>query len=60
MKEILFGMAVGSILGILLYKNNEYAKDIFDQSEKMVKKEMNKMEQNMQPNKSQQKKSGNN
>ena len=45
MKEILFGMAVGGILGILLYKNNDCAKDIFDQSEKMIKKEIEKAEQ---------------
>lgn len=42
MKDIIFGMAVGGVLGILLYKNNACAKQIFDDSEKMICKEIEK------------------
>ncbi|MDD4815816.1 MAG: hypothetical protein PHQ62_01580 [Clostridia bacterium] len=45
MKDILFGMAVGGILGILLYKNNDCTKEAFDKGEKMIKKELEKMDQ---------------
>ena len=46
MKDIVFGMVVGSMLGILLYKNNTCAKELFDSSEKIIMKEVNKMEEN--------------
>lgn len=45
MKDILFGMAVGGIIGILLYKNNDCARDLFDESEKMIKREIEKADQ---------------
>lgn len=45
MKDIIFGMAVGSVLGILLYKNNSCAKDIFDKGEKIVMEEIEKMDE---------------
>lgn len=51
MKDIVFGMVVGSMLGILLYKNNTCAKELFDSSEKIIMKEVNKMEENMSPKK---------
>jgi len=44
MKDILFGMAVGGVLGILLYKNNACTKQAFDKGEKMVMKEIEKMD----------------
>lgn len=47
MKDIIFGMVVGSMLGVLLYKNNTCAKELFDSSEKIIMKEVNKMENNM-------------
>lgn len=52
MKDILFGMAVGGIIGILLYKNNACAKQAFDKGEKMVMKELEKMDQEKKPAKS--------
>ncbi|MBR5012615.1 MAG: hypothetical protein IKY15_01610 [Clostridia bacterium] len=51
MKDIVFGMVVGSMLGILLYKNNTCAKELFDSSEKIIMKEVNKMEESMSPKK---------
>ena len=47
MKDIIFGMVVGSMLGVLLYKNNTCAKELFDSSEKIIMKEVDKMENNM-------------
>ena len=44
MRDIIFGMAVGSVLGILLYKNNQCAKQIFDEAQKTITKEIEKME----------------
>ena len=52
MRDILFGMAVGSVLGILLYKNNTCVQESFDKGEKMIVKELNKMEQETNRNKS--------
>lgn len=49
MKEIIFGMAVGGILGILLYKNNSSAKNIFDKSEKMFMEELEKYDTSSKP-----------
>ena len=43
MKEILFGMAVGVVLGALLYKNNDTAKEIVNKGQKMIEKEMKEM-----------------
>ena len=45
MRDIIFGMAVGSVLGILLYKNNQCAKQIFDEAQKTITKEIEKMEE---------------
>ena len=50
MKDIIFGMAVGGIIGILLYKNQPCAKEVFDQAEKKVMEEIEKMEKPMQKN----------
>lgn len=44
MKDIIFGMAVGGVLGVLLYKNNQMAKQIFDEGQKIITKELEKME----------------
>lgn len=44
MKDIIFGMVVGSMLGILLYKNNTCTKELFDSGEKIIMKEINKMD----------------
>jgi len=44
MKEILFGMAVGSVLGMLLYKKNECAKEMFDKGEEIIMDEIEKVE----------------
>ena len=40
MKEILFGMAVGVVLGALLYKNNDTAKEIVNKGQKKIKIEV--------------------
>ena len=45
MRDIIFGMAVGSVLGVLLYKNNQCAKQIFDEAQKTITKEIEKMEE---------------
>ncbi len=42
MKEIMFGMAVGIVIGALLYKNNDTAKQIVNKGQKMVEEEMKK------------------
>ena len=55
MKDIIFGMAVGSVLGVLLYKNNQCAKQIFDEAQKTITKEIEKMEENNQSSKKQKK-----
>ncbi|MDD2445228.1 MAG: hypothetical protein PHX09_00185 [Clostridia bacterium] len=44
MRDILFGMAVGGILGILLYKKNDCAKEMFDKGEDFVMDEIEKVE----------------
>lgn len=44
MKDIIFGMAVGGILGILLYKNQPCAKQVFDEAEKRIVEEIDKMD----------------
>ncbi len=44
MKEIMFGMAVGIVVGALLYKNNETAKQIVNKGQQMLEKEMNSMQ----------------
>jgi len=51
MREILFGVALGTVIGALLYKKNECAKDLIDQGERMVKKEIEKMEKENNKNK---------
>ncbi len=43
MKEILFGMAVGVVVGALLYKNNDTAKEMVKKEQKMIEKEMKDM-----------------
>ena len=54
MRDIIFGMAVGSVLGILLYKNNQCEKQIFDEAQKTITKEIEKMEDaNKNPDKKQ-------
>ena len=55
MRDIIFGMAVGSVLGVLLYKNNQCAKQIFDEAQKTITKEIEKMEENNQASKKQKK-----
>ena len=42
MKEIMFGMAVGLVVGALLYKNNDTAKELVNKGQKMVEEEMKK------------------
>ena len=49
MKDIVFGMVVGGMLGILLYKNNECTKKLFDQGEKIIVEEIEKMEKANNP-----------
>ena len=44
MREILFGIALGSVLGALLYKKNDCAKEVFDKGEEMIMKEIEKAE----------------
>lgn len=44
MREILFGMAVGGVIGMLLYKNNACVQETFDKGEKMLKEEINKLD----------------
>lgn len=51
MKEIIFGMAVGGVLGILLYKNNKCTQTAFDKGEKLIMKEINKLDNQQQKNK---------
>ena len=42
MKEIMFGMAVGLVVGALLYKNNDTAKEIVNKGQKAIEDEMKK------------------
>lgn len=48
MKDILFGMAIGGVLGMLLYKNNSCVKEAFDKSEKALVEEIEKLDQKKQ------------
>lgn len=58
MKDILFGMAVGGVLGMLLYKNSTCAKEIFDKGEEMVMQEIEKYDQMAQKKPSNKSQSG--
>lgn len=40
MRDILFGMAIGGILGMMLYKNNQCVQETFDKGEKLLKEEL--------------------
>ena len=46
MKEILCGMAIGVVVGALLYKNNDTAKEIVNKGQKMIEKEVQEMSKN--------------
>lgn len=50
MREILFGIAIGSVLGALLYKKNDCAKEVFDKGEQIIKKEIEKAERKQKTN----------
>ena len=50
MKEILFGIAIGSMLGILLYKKSDCAKEVIDKSEEIIMKEIEKAEKKAKSN----------
>ena len=50
MKEILFGMAVGVMVGALLYKNCDTAKDIVNKGQKMIEKEVKNMQKQQKSN----------
>lgn len=45
MKDILFGMAIGGVLGMLLYKNSACAKEFYDKGEELVMQEIEKYDQ---------------
>ena len=51
MKDIIFGMAVGGIIGILLYKNNKCTQEAFDKGEALLIKEIEKLENSQNQNK---------
>lgn len=50
MREILFGIAIGSVLGVLLYKKSDCAKEMIDKGEEIIMKEIEKAEKKAKNN----------
>lgn len=57
MKDILFGMAIGGVLGMLLYKNSSCAKQIYDKGEELIMNEIERYDIKDSQSKSSNKKS---